>query len=245
MNRWTFLLSTVGTVIGLGNVMRFPYLTFKHGGVRFILVYIYAMFIIGIPMLCLELTLGQKMQRGSAGSLRGIVPRLAGIGYVASYSGFVTALTYNVLLGISLIYLFNSGSEPWAAKNFDANRSLSCQTAENMKKPAEEVYLYSNVVKLYGDYCDVYQNGDPGLYSWPLFWSNLACWVVCAIILAIGPRAIELKAIISVPLRFILIIIFAIKAAGWNSSVEGDGMGWYLGGDQFPLPTEPDQPIEY
>jgi len=126
MNRFSFLASAVGAAIGLGNVWRFPYLTFKHGGMTFILTYLYALFIVGIPMLILELTLGQKMQKGSAGSMRGIVPRLAGIGYVASFSGFVTALTYNILLGMSIIYLVQSGSEPWAGKNFDKNRSLSC-----------------------------------------------------------------------------------------------------------------------
>jgi solute carrier family 6 amino acid/orphan transporter-like 15/16/17/18/20 len=110
MNRWTFLISTVSAAIGIGNVWRFPYLSFKHGGSTFIYTYLYSLFIIGIPMLILELTLGQKMQKGSAGSMRGIVPRLAGIGYVASFSGFVTALTYNILLGMSIIYLLNSGS---------------------------------------------------------------------------------------------------------------------------------------
>jgi SNF family Na+-dependent transporter len=69
------------------------------------MTYIWALFIVGIPMLILELTLGQKMQRGSAGSMRGIVPRLAGIGWVASFSGFVTSLIYNILLGMSIIYL--------------------------------------------------------------------------------------------------------------------------------------------
>lgn len=110
MNRWTFLIATTSAAIGLGNVWRFPYLSFKHGGSTFIYTYLYALFIVGIPMLLLELTLGQKMQKGSAGAMRGIVPRLAGIGYVASFSGFVTALTYNILLGVSLIYLLSSGS---------------------------------------------------------------------------------------------------------------------------------------
>ena len=110
MNRWTFLISTVSAAIGIGNVWRFPYLSFKHGGSTFIYTYLYSLFIIGVPMLILELTLGQKMQKGSAGSMRGIVPRLAGIGYVASFSGFVTALTYNILLGMSIIYLLQSGS---------------------------------------------------------------------------------------------------------------------------------------
>ena len=110
MNRWTFLISTISAAIGIGNVWRFPYLSFKHGGSTFIFTYLCSMFIVGIPMLLLELTLGQKMQKGSAGALRGIVPRLAGVGYVASFSGFVTALIYNILLGISIIYLLNSGS---------------------------------------------------------------------------------------------------------------------------------------
>ena len=110
MNRWTFLISTISAAIGIGNVWRFPYLSFKHGGSTFIYTYLYSLFIIGVPMLILELTLGQKMQKGSAGSMRGIVPRLAGIGYVASFSGFVTALTYNILLGMSIIYLLQSGS---------------------------------------------------------------------------------------------------------------------------------------
>ena len=97
------------------------------------------------------------MQRGSAGAMRGIVPRLAGIGWVASFSGFVTSLIYNVLLGICIIYLLQSGSEPWASKNFDKTRSLSCSSAEMMQRPSEEIYLYQNVIKLYGDeYCSVY-----------------------------------------------------------------------------------------
>jgi len=45
------------------------------------------------------------MQRGSAGAMRGIVPRLAGIGWVASFAGFVTSLIYNILLGMCVIYL--------------------------------------------------------------------------------------------------------------------------------------------
>ena len=112
-----------------------------------------------------------------------------------------------------------------------------------MSKPSEEVFLYQNVVALYGDYCDVYESGDPGQWSAPLFWSNLFCWIFSFVILAIGPRAFEIKALISVPFRFIAIIIFAIQFAGMNSDVEGDGMNWYLRGAPFPLPTKPDQEV--
>lgn len=46
-----------------------------------------------------------------------------------------------------------------------------------------------------------------------------------------------MKAIITVPLRFILLIVFVIKFAGLNSTHKGKGMGWYLGGEPFPLPV--------
>jgi SNF family Na+-dependent transporter len=60
-----------------------------------------------------------------------------------------------------------------------------------------------------------------------------------------GPKLIEMKAIITVPLRFILLIIFVVKFAGLNSTVEGSGMGWYLGGEPFPLPVAEGQPAVY
>jgi solute carrier family 6 amino acid/orphan transporter-like 15/16/17/18/20 len=78
-------------------------------------------------MLILELTLGQKMQRGSAGALRGITPRLAGAGWAASLSSFFVCMVYNILIGLSLIYMFLSGSQPWSAENFE--RSMGCNTA--------------------------------------------------------------------------------------------------------------------
>lgn len=88
----------------------------------------------------------------------------------------------------------------------------------------------------------MYATGDPGAFSAPLFWSNLSCWAFCFAILAVGPRAIEIKAIVTVPLRFILIIIFVVKFSGLNSEVKGDGNGWYLNGDSFPLPGPSDEP---
>jgi len=69
--------------------------------------------------------------------------------------------------------------------------------------------------------------------------------VFIAIFLAGGPRLMEMKAMVTVPLRFILIIIFVVKFAGMNSSVEGSGNGWYLNGDPFPLPTPAGEPTQF
>lgn len=227
----------MGYAIGLGNIWRFPYLTFKHGGITFVLAYLWALLIVGMPMLLLELTLGQKMQRGSVGSLRGITPRLAGVGWAASFSGFITCLVYNVLLGMSLVYLVQSGgdAQPWTEKNLQ--RPLACQTAALMGTPPAEIYLFLNVTSLYGEAsCSTFEEGDGGRFSTGLFIANLICWAAIFAGVVVGPKLIQGVALVSVPLRFIFLIILVIHYTGLNSEENGKGIGWYLGGEPFPLP---------
>ena len=49
--RGTFILAAIGSAVGLGNAWRFPGLAAKHGGGTFLLVYLVAMFVMGLPLL--------------------------------------------------------------------------------------------------------------------------------------------------------------------------------------------------
>ncbi len=55
--RGGFVLAAIGSAVGLGNLWSFPYKIYSHGGGAFLIPYIIAMFIIGIPMLILEFSL--------------------------------------------------------------------------------------------------------------------------------------------------------------------------------------------
>ncbi|MFH1866598.1 MAG: hypothetical protein ABIJ81_00745 [Patescibacteria group bacterium] len=57
-SRWIFILAAIGSAAGLGNLWRFSFLAYEHGGTAFILVLILANIIIGIPFLTLEVGLG-------------------------------------------------------------------------------------------------------------------------------------------------------------------------------------------
>jgi hypothetical protein len=42
-----FILAAVGSAVGLGNLLRFPYMVFSHGGAAFLLPYALAVLLLG------------------------------------------------------------------------------------------------------------------------------------------------------------------------------------------------------
>jgi SNF family Na+-dependent transporter len=61
-----FILATLGSAIGLGNVWRFSYVAGENGGGAFLLVYLGAVLVVGVPLLLGELALGRHTLGGIA-----------------------------------------------------------------------------------------------------------------------------------------------------------------------------------
>ncbi len=64
-SRLGFILLSAGCAIGIGNVWRFPYVVGNNGGGIFVLFYLIFLVIMGVPIMCLEFSMG----RGSGLSL--------------------------------------------------------------------------------------------------------------------------------------------------------------------------------
>ena len=58
-NRLSFILTTAAFSVGLGNIWRFPYITGEGGGGAFLLIYLVLIFLIGIPIMTIEIGLGR------------------------------------------------------------------------------------------------------------------------------------------------------------------------------------------
>ncbi len=112
---WTshmgFILASLGSAVGLGNIWRFPYVMGKYGGGAFLLVYMILMCAICImPLLC-ELFMGQKYQKAVVGAYESVDKKLKPLGWINVFtvimiSGFYFAVGGWIIHYI-LVYLFN------------------------------------------------------------------------------------------------------------------------------------------
>lgn len=107
-SRTIFIFAAIGSAVGLGNAWRFPGLAAKYGGGAFLLVYIAAMFILGWPLLMMEIGIGRKMQQGAPGSMRGINKKAEFVGWAATGNAFLIATYYAVVLAWILFMIVKS-----------------------------------------------------------------------------------------------------------------------------------------
>ena len=96
-SRATFILAAIGSAVGLGNAWRFPGLAAKHGGGTFLLIYIVAMFAIGIPLLMMEVSIARKLHKGAGEALRGVNKKAEFIGWAATANAFVIVTYYAIV----------------------------------------------------------------------------------------------------------------------------------------------------
>jgi len=100
-SRQAFILAAIGSAIGLGNLIRFPYICAKHGGGAFLIAYVVAMITAGVPIMLLEFGLGHSSEGSAPKALRKVHPKLEWLGWIAS--------------GVAFSYLWNSANiTEWA-----------------------------------------------------------------------------------------------------------------------------------
>ena len=109
-SRAGFILAAVGSAVGLGSVWRFPYECYSHGGSAFLIPYIIAMIVIGVPMLIMELSLGHLTQRAAPEAFKQVGRRWEFVGWWPIILSFMIVCYYAAVLGWSLNYLFYSFS---------------------------------------------------------------------------------------------------------------------------------------
>ncbi|MBN3040817.1 MAG: sodium-dependent transporter [Candidatus Omnitrophica bacterium] len=109
-----FVLAAVGSAIGLGNIWRFSYLCYKNGGGAFLIPYLIALFVVGIPLMIMEIALGHKMRGSAPASFASISKKWEWLGWwQIIFVMFGIVLYYSVVIAWCLNFLFFSFNLSW------------------------------------------------------------------------------------------------------------------------------------
>lgn len=177
------IAATVGSAVGLGNVWRFPAEVQENGGAAFLLIYILCVFLLGIPVMLSEFSLGRAGGADAVGTFKKLSPGrpwwLTGLlGVLASY---IILCFYMVVAGWTLEYMIQSitGNLYQPVEGTDAAGSFTTRM---------EQYIQSDC--------------SPLVYTYIMILLNIA------ILLGGVKKGIERISNILMPLLFILLVIF-------------------------------------
>jgi NSS family neurotransmitter:Na+ symporter len=112
-SRSSFLFAVIGSAIGLGNVWRFPYITYENGGGAFLIPYLIALITAGIPLMILEYYVGHFTQSAPPTAFKKIWHRAEWGGWFAILLIFILSTYYCTIMGWSVNYLFHSFTLGW------------------------------------------------------------------------------------------------------------------------------------
>ena len=117
-SRVGFVLATAGSAVGLGNVIRFPFVMGENGGGAFFAIYLFCIVFLGASVMLTEMLLGYKGQAAATGSFEKLATKGTGVwkglGWAISSSANVIFSYYVILLAwiVGYIWLSATGSLP-------------------------------------------------------------------------------------------------------------------------------------
>ena len=203
-SRIGFILATIGSAVGLGNIWRFSYLAYENGGGAFLVPYFIAVFTAGISLVILEFSLGSKFRRAAPLAFKRARKSFEWVGWWAVLAGFIITMYYSVVVGWALVYLQKSFTLAWGSDTGS--------------------YFIDTVLQ---------RTDSPwvlGGFSTSVVLGLIAIWLITWIIEVRGvQKGIEKASKVFMPLLFVLTVILVARALTLPGAF--NGIDWYLNPD--------------
>ena len=120
-----FVMAVSGAAIGLNNVWQFPALVAQNGGGAFLLVYLGALVLVGIPLLMTEIVIGRRGEFSPIGSVNRLILEDAGrpawqiLGWLVTLTGFLIFTYLSVVGSWMLAYAIRAAVGAFAGLSLD------------------------------------------------------------------------------------------------------------------------------
>ncbi|XP_014314658.1 sodium- and chloride-dependent neutral and basic amino acid transporter B(0+) isoform X2 [Myotis lucifugus] len=255
-NKSDYLLSMVGYAVGLGNVWRFPYLTYNNGGGAFLIPYAIMLALAGLPLFFLECSLGQFASLGPV-SVWNILPLFQGVGITMVLVSVSVTIYYNVIIAYSIYYMFASfrSELPWKNCSYWADENCSRSPIVTHCNVTIQMQTLIHVNKSWVDFnnltCDngteVYRPGqlpseqywnkvalqrssgmdETGKIVWYLALCLLLAWLIVGAALFKGIKSSGKVVYFTALFPYVVLLILLIRGATLEGASKG--ISYYIG----------------
>jgi len=107
-NKYSFILATVGSAVGLGNIWRFPYIMGQYGGAVFLFVYLALIISVCLIPMITELAFGKAIKKECVSAYETVNLKLKPFGYLNPITGILISSFYFVVGGWIINYIVTS-----------------------------------------------------------------------------------------------------------------------------------------
>ncbi len=202
-SRTAFVFAAIGSAIGLGNVWRFPRICAENGGFAFLIAFVVGLITTGIPLLVLELAMGERTQKSAPGAFRAAGRKLEFFGWVVVGIGFVITCYYAVVMSWCWSYVGFSVTLAWG----DAPRDFFFNSFLNLSDPAM-------------------LPGGWGDFSTPILIGSALSWIAIIACIWKGVQSVSKVVYLTVLLPWLLLLVFVVRGVTLEGA--GEGLSYYL-----------------
>lgn len=186
-----FILSCVGSAVGMANIWAFPYRVGKYGGAAFLLIYFMFIILFSLVGLSAEFVIGRKAETGTLGSYEYAWndKKKGKLGYLLAYIPLTGSMT--IAIGYAII-------AAWVFRTFGATL-----TGRIFSVDAAAFFEESTM-------------GHTAIMPW-----HIGIVVLTLITLFTGARGVEKTNKFMMPTFFLLFLVLALRVAFLPNAIEG------------------------
>ena len=189
------IAATVGSAVGLGNIWRFPAVAQANGGGAFLIIYIGCVILLGIPVMLAEFSIGRAGKSDAIGSMKslGAGKGWRSFGGLSIMAAYLILSFYMVVVGWTVEYLWESITGELYA---NVGPDMKSTFAGHMKEYISDTWT-------------------------PMVATVIMIVINIGVLLGGVQKGIERLSNWLMPVLFVLLVVFCIRALSFEKSLEG------------------------
>ena len=189
------IAATVGSAVGLGNIWRFPAVAQANGGGAFLIIYIGCVILLGIPVMLAEFSIGRAGKSDAIGSMKslGAGKGWRSFGGLSIMAAYLILSFYMVVVGWTVEYLWESITGELYA---NIGPDMKSTFAGHMKEYISDTWT-------------------------PMVATVIMIVINIGVLLGGVQKGIERLSNWLMPVLFVLLVVFCIRALSFEKALEG------------------------